>query len=298
MNTEREISNLMRTLQYVIPKEYSQKKLYSFLKGDIKLSSKLIRTLKRTENGLCLNGEHIRTVDIVNEGDILTVNIPEDTSTVSACDFMPEVIYEDDDVIVVNKPAMLPIHESHNHQGDTLQNCLAGYFLKKGKAYTFRAVGRLDKGTSGLVLCALNSHTASRLSGNFEKEYLAIATGKYENSGVIDAPIYRPDPIKTYRTVDERGDRAVTNWTAVKGNEELTLLRIRLETGRTHQIRVHFAHLGTPLLSDSMYGELLPEIGHQCLHCEKLSFVHPISGNKIELSAAMPEEMQRVVDSL
>lgn len=286
----------MRTLRYTISEEFSDKKLLSFLKGHAKLSSKLIRSLKQIPTGLLLNGEHVRTVDIIKTGDILEINIPEDVNAVAPCDFMPEVVYEDEDIIVVNKPAMLPIHESHNHQGDTLQNCLSGYFLRKGKCHTFRAVGRLDKGTSGLVLCALNSHIASRLSGNFKKEYLAIATGDYKGTGTIDAPIYRPDPIKTYRTVDERGDRAVTHWTALKGDGKNTLLRVKLETGRTHQIRVHFAHLGTPLLSDSMYGELLSYIGHQCLHCERLEFVHPITGKIIKLKAPMPPEMQSVAD--
>lgn len=288
----------MRTLTFIIPEEFSGKKLLSFLKGEARLSSKLIRSLKQIPEGLLLNGEHIRTVDIIKTGDVLEINIPEDESTVAPCDFMPEIVYEDEDIIVVNKPAMLPIHESHNHQGDTLQNCLSGYFLRKGKTHTFRAVGRLDKGTSGLVLCALNSHIASRLSGNFRKEYLAIATGDYKGEGTIDAPIYRPDPIKTYRVVDERGDRAVTHWSAIKGDGRRTLLRIRLETGRTHQIRVHFAHMGTPLLSDSMYGELLPEIGHQCLHCVRLWFTHPITGKKIALSAPMPKEMQAAADEL
>ena len=283
----------MRTLRYIIPEEFSEKKLLSFLKGHARLSSKLIRSLKQIPTGLLLNGEHVRTVDIIKEGDILEINIPEDVNTVAPCDFMPEVVYEDEDIIVVNKPAMLPIHESHNHQGDTLQNCLSGYFLRKGKCHTFRAVGRLDKGTSGLVLCALNSHIASRLSGNFKKEYLAIATGVYEGSGTIDAPIYRPDPMKTYRVVDERGDRAVTHWNAVGTDGVNTLLRINLETGRTHQIRVHFASLGTPLLSDSMYGTLAEEIGHQCLHCAKLSFVHPITKEEIVCEAPMPEEMQK-----
>ena len=283
----------MRTLEYVIPEMYDGKKLLSFLKGHIHLSSKLIRRLKQQEKGLCLNSEHIRTVDIIRAGDVLTVNIPDDEAVATPCDLMPEVIYEDSDILVVNKPAMLPIHESHNHQGDTLQNSVSGYFAKKGQSYTFRSVGRLDKGTSGLVLCALNSHIASVLSGNVKKEYLAIATGVYEGSGTIDAPIYRPDPMKTYRVVDERGDRAVTHWNAVGTDGVNTLLRINLETGRTHQIRVHFASLGTPLLSDSMYGTLAEEIGHQCLHCAKLSFVHPITKEEIVCEAPMPEEMQK-----
>lgn len=288
----------MRTIEYIIPEEYGERKLYSFLKGSAKLSSKLIRTLKRIPDGMLLNGEHVRTIDIVHFGDKLSVNIPEDENAADACELMPDVIYEDEDLLIVNKPAMLPIHESHNHRGDTLANSVSGYLLKKGKRCTFRAIGRLDKGTSGLVVCALNSHVASRLSGEIKKEYLAIATGKYEGSGTVDAPIYRPDPMKTYRVVDEKGDRAVTHWEAVAGNEELTLLKIHLETGRTHQIRVHFANLGTPLLGDKMYGTEDERICHQALHCAKLTLVHPITGKEIICKAPMPEEMDAVANML
>lgn len=288
----------MRTIEYVITEEYDGKKLLSFLKGSAKLSSKLIRTLKTIPNGMMLNSVHIRTIDIVHAGDILTVSLPDDEVSALPCELMPEVIYEDSDLLIVNKPAFLPIHESHNHQGDTLANSVAGYLMKSGKKCTFRAVGRLDKGTSGLVVCALNSHAASRLSGKIKKEYLAIATGKYEKTGTIDVPIYRPDPMKTYRVCDERGDRAVTHWEALKTDGRLTLLRIHLETGRTHQIRVHFAHLGTPLLGDRMYGKEDGRITHQALHCAKLTLVQPITGEEIVCEAPMPEEMERIAEAL
>ena len=282
----------MRKIEAVIPSEYDGKKLYSFIKGEMKMSSKLIRTLKTYDDGLLINGVHTRTIDPVHEGDRLTVNIREDERMSVPSDTMPEVVYEDEDILIVNKPAMLPIHESHNHQGDTLANCVAGYLLKKGMCCSFRAVGRLDKGTSGLVVCALNRHAASKLQGNIKKQYLAIAVGAYEGSGTIDAPIYRPDPIKTYRIVDERGDYAVTHWEAVASDGELTLLKIHLETGRTHQIRVHFSSLGTPLLGDTMYGKPHEEICHQALHCQKLSLIHPVTGEEIKCEASMPEEME------
>lgn len=288
----------MRKIEAVIPKEYEGQKLYNFIKGKMKMSSKLIRTLKTYDDGLLINGVHTRTIDPVHEGDRLTVNIREDERMSIPSDLMPEVVYEDEDMLIVNKPAMLPIHESHNHQGDTLANCVAGYLSKKGLCCSFRAVGRLDKGTSGLVVCALNRHSASKLQGNINKEYLAIAKGVYEGSGTIDKPIYRPDPMKTYRTVDERGDYAVTHWEALGNDKELTLLKIHLETGRTHQIRVHFSSLGTPLLGDTMYGQPDERICHQALHCAKLSLFHPISGKEISCEAPMPDEMRAFAEKI
>ena len=288
----------MRKIDYTVEEYFEGKKLYSFLKGHAKLSSKLIRSLKRSPDGLKINGEWARTVDLLHSGDTVSITIPDDEKGAVPGTTLPEVVFEDSDLLIVNKSPMLPIHESHNHQGDTLANCVALHLQNEGKSSTFRAIGRLDKGTSGLVVCALNSHTASRLSGKIEKTYIAIATGKFEGSGTIDAPIYRPDAMKTYRTVDERGDRAVTHWEAIKTNGSLTALRIKLETGRTHQIRVHFASLGAPLIGDTMYGEPDENISHQALHCAELTFTHPITGETVHCSADMPEDMQKIFDSI
>ena len=288
----------MRTLEYSIDGDFDGKKLYSFLKGSVHLSTKLIRSLKRTENGLLINGAHAKTPDILKIGDIVTLNIPDDEKTAEPGETMPQVIYEDSDILVVNKPSFMPIHESHNHQGDTLANCVCGYLSKKGMNCSFRSVGRLDKGTSGLVVCALNSHAAARLSGKIEKTYYAIATGHFEGCGTIDKPIYRPDPMKTLRTADDRGDRAVTHWEALASNGELTLLKVRLETGRTHQIRVHFAFLGAPLLGDRMYGKEREDITRQALHCGEAAFIQPVTGEKIVCKVEMPEDMKAFADLL
>ena len=288
----------MRTLCFKVPEEYSGKKLLAFLRGEAHLSLKLTRSLKRVENGLLINDKHARTIVILKEGDTVTVNIPDDDVSSIPCELMPDVIYEDNDLLIVNKPAMLPIHESHNHQGDTLANSVAGYLLKKGITCSFRAVGRLDKGTSGLVVCALNPHAAGRLSGKIKKRYLAIACGEFKGSGTIDAPIYRPDPIKTIRTVDERGDKAVTHWECIRTDGDLSLLGITLETGRTHQIRVHFSSLGAPLVGDTMYGKPDERIDHQALHCCELSLTHPVTGEVISCKAPMPEEMEKIAASI
>lgn len=313
----------MRTLEFIVPSEYDGRKVLHYLRGSAGLSSRLIRNLKMFENGMMLNGVHVRTVDIIHTGDRITVNLPEDEVAETAADIyeMPsllsensdvdasftftslsdygvEILYEDEDLIVVNKPATLAIHPSHNHQGDTLANLIAAYLKTKNRVSVFRAVGRLDKGTSGIVICALNAFAANKLQGNIRKTYYALPSGHYSGSGTVNAPIYRPDPIKTYRTVDPRGDYAVTHWTAVKTSEKMSLVRVNLETGRTHQIRVHFAHLGTPLVGDTMYGEPDVRISHQALHCGEAAFKHPYSGDDIVITADIPQDMQKLIDTL
>ena len=284
-----------RRIDYTIPDEYNGKKVIAYLRGEAKLSSRLIRTLKHHEDGIMLNGEHIRTVDLLKTGDCLSITLPESESEIEPVEYELDIVFEDDDLLIVNKPAMLPIHPSHNHQGDTLANAVIFHLTKKGKGASFRAVGRLDKGTSGLVVCALNSYCASRLQAKIEKTYYAVVEGVYEGEGTIDMPIYRPDPHKTLRAVGENGDRAVTHWKALKTNSRRTLLEINLETGRTHQIRVHFASLGTPLTGDRMYGTQSEEISHQALHCGKISFTHPVTGTLIKLECPIPDEMNNLL---
>ena len=288
----------MRQIKFTVTESFDGKKVYNFLRGYIKISTRLMRTLKRIPDGIMLGDKQGRTIDIIHTGDVITLNIPDDETAPIPIDYPLDIVYEDDDVMLINKPPTLAMHESHNHQGDTLANAVAGYLLKKGKNATFRAVGRLDKGTSGLVICALNAHSAARLSGRFEKEYLAVVTDEYTQGGTIDKPIYRPDPIKTYRTVDERGDRAVTHYKVEESGKNYSLLRINLETGRTHQIRVHFASEGTPLYGDTMYGEAIDIISHQALHCARVTFVHPITGQEITCEANMPEDMISLLEEL
>ena len=288
---------MTRKLQYAIPNEYSSKRVLDFLKH-LGFSHRLITKLKQTPDGILLNGEHIRTIDPMSEGDILEINLPTDKKeSISIPVEMPlDIIYEDDDILVLNKPAMLAVHKSHNHLGDTLSNAVAFHLKKEGKPSVFRAVGRLDKGTSGLMVCALNRYAASRLSGKIKKQYLAIATGIYEGEGTIDAPIYRPDPILTVRTVDERGEKAITHWTALKNDSENTLLKVKLETGRTHQIRVHTAYIGHPILGDSLYGNESNLINRQALHAYKVEFIHPITNKQLEFIAPIPDDMKLLLN--
>ncbi len=288
----------MRSIDYTVTDYFDGKKVFNFLRGYVKISVRLLRSLKTVPDGIMLNGKQARTIDIIHKGDIITLNIPQDGSASLPIDYPLDIIFEDEDLLIINKPGTLAMHETHNHQGDTLANAVAGYLAKKNKPSAFRAIGRLDKGTSGLVVCALNPHAAARLSGKIKKQYLAVVSGKYSEGGTIDKPIYRPDPMKTYRTADDRGDRAVTHFSVVESGDNYSLLRIDLETGRTHQIRVHFKYLGTPLYGDRLYFEEHPLISHQALHCENLTFIHPVTEKEIHLTAPMPEEMTALLEAL
>ena len=284
---------MARRLEFQIPESYEGKKVKEFLKNEAKVSYRMLCVLKRDKAGITVNDAHIRTVGFLHAGDRLALLIPDDDSiSVSAPVKMPlDILFEDDDLILINKPAGLAMHETHNHQGDALSNALAFYLTEKGCPAVFRAVGRLDKGTSGVVICARNKYCAARLAGQIHKEYLAVAGGVFSGSGVIDAPIIRPDPGKTLRAVGEGGEHAVTNWEALKSDGVVTLLRVRPETGRTHQIRVHFAYLGAPLVGDTMYGSTDTRLSHQALHCEKVRFTHPVTGEGLEITAPMPKDM-------
>ena len=209
------------------------------------------------------------------------------------------ILYEDDDILVINKSPFMAMHPTHNHQGDTLANAVAGYLSSKGKYAAFRAVGRLDKGTSGVVVCALNKLSAAKLSGEIKKEYVALVKGELDGSGTVDVPMYRPDPMKTLRACSyELGvEEALTHWTVEKKFRGATLIRLNLETGRTHQIRVHMAFSGHPLAGDDMYGDFMTEIGHQLLHCRKCSFIHPVTQEKMELEAPLFEDFANALKS-
>jgi len=260
------------------------------------VSVRLMNRLKRAPLGLCLNGTAVaRTIDPVRAGDTLILRIPPDDSLPEALPYPLDIVYEDADILVVNKPAGLPMHPTHNHQGDTLANAVAAYMAGQGRPCALRAAGRLDKGASGLVVCALHSFAASQLNGKVGKTYFALAGGEYEGAGTFRNAIWRPRAnctlraCRDYEEARQPGDEtAVTHWEALACRDGVTLLRIRLETGRTHQIRAHFALHGTPLLGDDYYGA--PVWGHPgfALHCGEAEFAHPVTGEGMRFEAEMP----------
>ncbi len=290
---------MARVLTFTVTAQYDGAKLLHFLRRYCGLSSRLVNSLKRVDGGITMNGSHARTIDRIRQGDRVQVTIPSESASIEPIQSELDVIYEDDDILVINKSPYMAMHPTHNHQGDTLANAVAAHLIDSGGG-VFRAVGRLDKGTSGVVICAKNKFAAYNLGGKIEKEYLALVGGETPDEGVIDVPIYRPDAMKTLRACSyELGaEKAVTRYTALRRFEGATLVSVRPETGRTHQIRVHFAFIGMPLAGDTLYGGFMPEIGHQLLHCHSCKFIHPVTNEEMLLTCPPPPEFESAMGKL
>ncbi len=291
----------MRSIDWSVDPGRAGGKLYYFLRNEAKLSSRMITSLKHVPGSIMVNGEPSFTTRILCPGDVVRVIFPPSVPDYEPVDGALNVVFEDDDILVIDKPAGLAVHPTHNHQGDTLANLCAAHLLSQGKDPVFRAVGRLDKNTSGLLLAATTRYSASLLNADVDKRYCALVTGVFEGSGTINAPIIRPDPMLSIRSVGDGGLPAVTHWTSLATDGRVSLLDIRLETGRTHQIRVHFAHIGAPLLGDSMYGApdlsaYYPDVKRAALHCCYMEFTHPVLHNIHRFFADLPEDMYKTVE--
>ena len=282
----------MREIEFKITDKDHGRQIRDFLR-DFGVSSALLTKLKQSENGITLNGEFARTIEKVYTGDTLKIVIASkgkmpkklENNNVS-------VAYNDEDIIVLNKPPLMPVHESRNHQGDTLANVAACYMDDDN---AFRAVYRLDRDTSGLVLIAKNELAACKLAGKIEKDYYAVCQGALEENGTVNLPIAREGDSIIKRTVSEKGERAVTHWKAVKSNGKNTLVKFKLETGRTHQIRVHMSHIGHALLGDTLYGGDTAQINRQALHCKTIRFIHPVTEKNIIVDCDFPQDFKGLI---
>ncbi len=284
----------MRKIEYSVSEEYNETPLYYFLREGVGVSTRIIQTLRHTPKSVFVNGTESRVVDKVKSGDEIVVFFPEKTEPPILWETELSVIYEDEDLLIINKPSGVSVHPTRNHPNGTLCNAVAAYLKNQGNQnFVARAVGRLDKVTSGVMVFAKNAFVASKLNGNLDKTYLALAEGVLEGNGTVNAPIYRPDMNKTIRAVGEQGAEAITNWKAVKGFENKTLLEVKTVTGRTHQIRVHCAHIGRPLVGDEMYGAKVTDyIKRAALHCYEVKIVHPITNEELTFVAEIPEDMK------
>ena len=291
----------MPVLSFSVADEYDGISVYHFLRSKCGVSYRLIKKLKRVPMGITANGQHIRTIDPLSGGDVVTLHVPEDENPTEPVDMPIDIVYEDGHIAVINKSFGMPVHPAREHVADTLANAFSAHLMANGEPNAaFRVINRLDRDTSGLVLTAKNSHAASLLHGHTDKVYYAVCQGTLTGSGTIDAPIRVMEGHGIQREVGEGGVRAVTHWRAMKnmsvaapnGNRyDLTLLEIHLETGRTHQIRVHFTSLGMPLAGDDMYGGSRDLITRQALHCGQLDFSHPITGEKMHFAVPLPDDM-------
>jgi RluA family pseudouridine synthase len=273
----------------------------SILRSELAMSRQVLIRLKRSGEVL-LNGEPAYLKALVRVGDVLTVTLREEKApTVGAEDIPLDIAFEDDYLTVVNKPPGLVVHPTKGYMTGTLAHALAFHWQVQGLPQVFRPVHRLDRDTSGLVVIAKNPHVQAVLtnqqhSGEWEKHYLAVVKGELASSaGRIDAPIARVGNGSRARVVAAEGRAALTLWQRLEVLSGASLVRAQLVTGRTHQIRVHFAHIGHPLIGDDVYGEPSPLIARQALHASEIAFTHPITRQRMSLTAPLPGD---VVDLL
>lgn len=262
-------------------------------------SHQVIVHLKKTENGILLDDSWAYTRDKVRAGNRLDIRlVEEDASDQIEPVHLPfGIVYEDEDIMVINKPKDMPVHPSMNNHDNTLANAVAAYCMEKGERFPYRCINRLDRNTTGLLIIAKHMLSAAVLYGQMRdrkihRTYLALVTGHMESPGVVDLPIGRKEGSTIERMIDpEHGERAVTHYTPLRWGKDWTLVQCILESGRTHQIRVHMAHLGHPLPGDFLYNPDDCTIDRQPLHSWKLSFVHPVTGEAMEFVQELPEDM-------
>lgn len=292
-----------RTLIYEISAEATPLKIEHFLrqKG---YSRGLLTYLKKEDGSVLTNGKPRYMNEYLKANDTLTVHIRETSVSekIEPVNLPIDILYEDEDILVVNKPSGMPIHPSLHNYGNTLANALAYYFSVQNKPFVFRCSNRLDKGTSGVTLISKNMLSAGILSSmmmekHIQREYLAIVRGEdLPDAGTIDAPIGRkPDSIIERQIDFEHGEHAVTHYKVLKRENGHSLVSLNLETGRTHQIRIHMKYIGYPLIGDYLYYPDMENIKRQALHSYRMSFIHPVNGTKMSFLAPLPSDMADII---
>ena len=266
-------------------------------------SRHVLTGIRGAGENILLNGSPAYTNRLLREGDLLTVRLPK---TESSDSILPRpvpfsLIYQDEDLLVVNKPAGTPVHPSPGNYDNTLANGLAWHFQQLREPFVFRCLNRLDRDTTGLLLLARHALSGAILSAGMtgrkiRRTYRALAAGRTPAEGVVDRPIGRKPGSIIERRVDPQGERAVTHFRTLAYFSGYSYLELWLETGRTHQIRVHMASLGHPLLGDTLYGPgTSPLIGRQALHSYALDFRHPITKEAMRFTAPLPSDMQTLL---
>ena len=292
-----------RNIDYIIDEDSAGLRVEQFLRRK-RYSGQNLSEIKRMPKSILVNGVHYYMRQELSKGDHLQVRICEtkNSEKIPPTNLPLDIIYEDEDLLVLNKPAGMPIHPSLNNYTNSMANALAYYFQSQGKPFIFRCCNRLDRDTSGLTIVSKHLVSGSILSDmtkyrEVHREYLAIARGSVTPSeGTIQAPLGRKDGTIIERTVDwEHGEDAVTHYKVVKEANGHSLVSLRLETGRTHQIRIHRKYLGYPLIGDYLYNPDMEYMTRQALHSHHMEFTHPITGEHMSFTAPLPEDMARVM---
>ena len=294
----------MRRLTLTVPPELAGKDVNTLLRKELHLSGSSVRRAKTLPDGILLDGQPVFTNTRAGEGQTLSVFVGD---TVLSEQIEPvagplDILYEDEDLLIIHKDGRTPVHPSQGHHGDTLANFLMAYYDQIGLRAAFHPVNRLDRGTSGLMAVAKHPHAHELLQqqlqdGRLTRTYLAVCEGvPAPPAGVVDAPIAREPGSVLRRMVSPEGAAARTHYEVLKQANGRSLVRLRLETGRTHQIRVHMTHLGCPLVGDFLYGTETQELPDRfALHSASIRLYQPVTGEEIALESPLPEELTRLL---
>ncbi len=294
----------MTQFRHIVTSEDDGKEVRQITREYFDFSARLRNRIKRQKltmrNGVPAEGWHK-----VCEGDVISITLPDEHSNFPPEDIPIDIVFEDDDLMVINKQPGLVVHPTKGHPAGTCANALSNYMEQTGHIFKIRFVNRLDRDTSGLLLVAKNAYCQNHITdqmrkGQIHKKYLAIVKGVMESeSGTIDLPIGRPDPEDIRRGVIADGAPSVTHYKVVEYLKGHTLVELLLETGRTHQIRVHMSHIGHPVAGDTLYGEEDAElISRQALHAAGLSLIHPITKEPVDFIAPLPDDMKEAIEKL
>lgn len=278
--------------------------LKSILLDKLNFSVRSLSKMKR-EQSVLVNGKFKKPSVNIEKGDLIEVKINEEMANFIQQDLNLDIIYDDFDLIMVNKPPFMVVHPTKSHVDNTIANGVTDYITKKGEKVKIRFVNRLDMNTSGLVIVAKNAYAHHTLSTDMsnnkvEKKYITIVKGILENDfGTIDEPIYRQEEDSIKRIVDERGQRSVTHYKVLQRLNDATVLEVKLETGRTHQIRVHMNYIGHGIIGDEVYGYVDESlINRQALHAYSLEFNQPRTKENLRFIAEIPDDMKKLIEKL
>ena len=294
---------MQRIITYTILSGDSETSVLSFLRKN-GFSKHILTTMKRAEHAILLNGHPVFGRTVLKEGDVLRILVPEENGAAdngSAASIIPvqlplDILYEDEDILVLNKPADMPVHPSAGNYENTLANGVAWYYKQQGENFVYRCINRLDRDTTGVLVLAKNPLSGALLSAQMKQRqirrtYLAIVQGIAPEQGTIDAPIGRAADSTIERQVDfANGESAVTHYERLDTYHSYSLIELHLETGRTHQIRVHMKYIGHPLPGDFLYNPDYRIIKRQPLHSFQLEFAHPVTGENMCITAPVPED--------
>lgn len=280
----------MRELTYTIAPEQDGISVKTFLRRAQGMSSRVLIRLKKMPGGITVNGAPVHVPHILHTGDRLVLRLADEQPETIPAELPLQIAYEDDDLLIADKPPGMPTHPHGVHRTDTLANAVAAHYKRNGLHARVRPLYRLDADTSGLVVFAKHAAAAQT---QIDKRYYAIvscAPGALAQQGTVDLPLGRPDPGSIRRAVLPDGQHAITHYRVLAQEDGYAHLALQLQTGRTHQIRAHFAHIGCPLLGDRLYGGATELIARQALHCGALTLIHPVTGKRLAFYCPFPED--------